>query len=141
MVAGVCLRIMLIAVGVVILGVTTVSLAKKHMTESFCLFWGLTSVLFIAAGILLQPMGWNRIMSWSALIIIFFGILCILIAGFYFSVRISRLMRQVTELAIQISLLNQENEMLLRQVSKHEEELSMAESGINGHEKENTVHN
>ncbi len=140
MVAGIILKVMLIIVGVIIFGVATVSLAKKHMTESFCLFWGIVAVLFIFAGILLQPLGWNRIISWSALVITFAGIVSVLIAGFYFSVRISRLMRQITELAIQVSLLNQENEMLLKQISKHEEELNEVESEIHEYEKEYTVH-
>lgn len=141
MVAGICLRIMLVILGIIVFGVTTVSLAKKHMTESFCLFWGLVSVLFIAAGIFLQPSGWNRYISWFALIIVFFGIVCILVAGFYFSVRISRLMRQVTELAIQISLLNQENEMLLNRILKHEDGLKAINGEGQKDEKENPVYN
>ena len=131
----------MIIVGLIIFGVTTVSLAKKHMTEVFCIFWGIISVLFIVAGIMLRPMGWNRYISWSALVIIFFGVIFVLLAGFFFSVRISRLMRQVTELAILVSLLNQENEMLIKEVSKQKEEFELTEGGKYEHEKENLIHN
>lgn len=134
------LRVFMVVVGVVIFCVATVSLAKKHMTEVFCIFWGLISVLSIAAGILLQPGGWHQYISWRALIIIVFGVICVLIAGFFFSVRISRLMRQVTELAILVSLLNQENEMLLNETEKLQEVSATADERYE-HEEENLIHN
>ena len=139
--AGILLRVFLIVVGLIIFGVTTMSLAKKHMTEVFCIFWGLVSVLFIAAGIMLRPIGWNRYISWSALVLIFFGVICLLIGGFFFSVRISRLMRQVTELAILLSLVNQENEMLIKEIAKYKDEHMIAEGERLKHEEENLIHN
>lgn len=138
---GILLRIFMVVVGLVIFGVATVSLAKKHMTEVFCIFWGIISILCIVAGAMLQPMQWNRYISWRALIIIFFGVICVLIAGFFFSVRISRLMRQVTELAILVSLLNQENEMLLKDTEKLQEESEIAHSERHEHEEETLIHN
>lgn len=141
MIASICLRVFLAITGVVVFGVATVSLANKHMTESFCLFWGLVSVLFVASGIFLRPSDWNRYISWFALIIVFIGVVCLLIAGFYFSVRISRLMRQMTELSIQVSLLNQENEMLLKIISEHDGNTEITDTEIHGHEEKNTVYN
>ena len=139
--AEILLRVFMVVVGLFVFSVTTVSLAKKHMTEVFCIFWGIIAVLFIAAGILLQPSGWNRYISWQALVIICFGIVCILIAGFFFSVRISRLMRQVTELAIQISLLNHENEMLLNDAEKLQEETEITYGEEQKDEKEDLIYN
>lgn len=115
---GVWLRLFLIIVGVIVLSATTISLARKRMTESFCIFWGLLSFLFIVSGIILRPIEWNRFISGHALIIILFGAICVLVAGMYFSLRISNLIRQVTELAMQVSLLNQENEMVLNELKE-----------------------
>ena len=122
MFAGDWLRILTIVVGLAILIMTTLSLAMKHMTESFCIFWGFVSLLFIVSGILLRPIGWNKYISMTALVIIFLGVFCVLAGGLYLSVRISRVIRQATELAIQVSLLNQENEILLKELTRQNEE-------------------
>lgn len=113
------LRLFMIVVGLVTLGVTTTSLARKHMTESFCIFWGIASFLFIVAGILLRPVYLDNYISWSTLAVIFFGTFCLLVGGMYFSVRVSALIRQVTELAIQVSLLNQENLVCVQRLDEH----------------------
>lgn len=141
MTAGIWLRIFMIAVGLAILGVTTVSLAKRHMTESFCVFWGFIAILCIIAGVTLRPTDWNRYISWSALVIIMFGVICVLTAGFFFSLRISRLIRQVTELSIHVSLLNQENELMLTELSKQNDDFVCADSEKQEHEEENLIYN
>ena len=107
------MRIFMIAIGVVILIVTTVSLAKKHMTESFCIAWGVAAVGAICAGIILRPSGWSQYVSWHGLVLILLGVTLLLAGAFYFSLRISQLNREVKELAIRVALLDQENAMLL----------------------------
>ena len=119
--AGDLLRILMIVIGLLLLCLTVISLAKKHLTESFCIFWGFVSVLFIIAGIVLRPVIWDRYISWSGSMILFVLAFCLLIGGMFFSMRISKLLRQSTELAIQVSLLNQENEMLLAELTKQKE--------------------
>lgn len=128
------LRLFMIVVGLVIMGMTVVSLARKHMTESFCIVWGIVSVMSVCAGIILQPTQWNRYISWGGLLLILFGTVLLLAGAFFFSVRISMLTRQVKELAIQVSLLNQENEMMLRELTR-----DRAESETMGHEKEEAL--
>lgn len=116
--AGDVLRLLLVLVGLGLLVRSTISLAKKHMTESFCIFWGLLAVIIIVVGIIIRPIGWNRYISWPAMVMIFCGLVTLLIAGYFFSIRISNLIRQTTELAIQVSLLNLENELLMQELSK-----------------------
>lgn len=113
--AGTVLRLFMIAVGVVFLVMTVLSLTKKHMTESFCIAWGIVSFLIILAGIILQPAQWNRYISWEGMLLACLGMLILLYSAFYFSVSVSRLTREVRELSIQVSLLNQENETRLRE--------------------------
>ena len=121
------LRLFMIVVGLVILGMTVMSLARKHMTESFCIAWGIVAVMIICAGIILQPTQWNKYISWGGLLLILFGTVLLLAGAFFFSVRISMLTRQVKELAIQVSLLNQENAMLLREFTKDQAESETVE--------------
>lgn len=131
------LRVFWILAGLVTFVLTTVSLARKQMTESFSIFWGVISVLLIICGIALRPVELSRYISWSGIAIICIGVLCVLISGFYFSVRISKLIRQTTELAIQVSLLNQENEMLLKKLIKQEAAMDYGET----HEEKAPVYN
>ena len=136
--AGDLLRLLLIVVGISILSTMIVSLARKNMTESFCIFWGIVSLLFIVSGIVLRPVEWNRYISYAALIIIFCGVAFIVVAALYFSVRISRLIRQSTELAIQVSLLNQENEILLRELKKEDNEF--VTTGVDEYEEKDLIY-
>ena len=111
--AGDGLRIFMIAMGVVILAGTIISLARKHMTESFCIAWGVVSAAAILAGIVLRPAQWSQFVSWHGLMLILFGVTFLLAGAFYVSVRISQLNRQVKELAIKVALLDRETAALL----------------------------
>ena len=117
----------MIAAGLVILSVTVLSLAKKHLTEAFCIVWGIVAVMFICAGIVLRPTQWKIYISWGGLLLGLFGVVLVLAVAFFFSVRISVLTRQVKELAIQVSLLNQENEMILRELLEDTAESEMTQ--------------
>ena len=107
------MRLFMIATGVIILAGTILSLARKHMTESFCIAWGVVAAGAIFGGIVLRPAGWSRFVSWHGLSLILFGVIFLLAAAFYFSVRISQLNRQVKELAIKVALLDRETAALL----------------------------
>lgn len=117
--AGDVLRLILIVTGIVMLFITIGSLAKRKMNESFCLAWGIVSLAIILAGILLRPVHWSEYISNTGLVlllIIFYGVLY---AGYFVSLKISELTRKNQELAIQVSLLNQENERILKRLSEH----------------------
>ena len=115
----------MIAAGLAILSMTAVSLAKKHLTETFCIVWGILAAMFICAGIILRPTQWKIYLSWGGLLLVLFGVVLVLAVAFLFSVRISVLTRQVRELAIQVSLLNQEHEMILRELMEDTAESEM----------------
>lgn len=117
----------MIAAGLVIMCATVVSLAKKHLTEAFCIVWGIVAVMLICAGIVLRPTQWKIYISWGGLLLALFGAVLVLAVAFFFSVRISVLTRQVKELAIQVSLLNQENERILRELFEDTAESEMTQ--------------
>ncbi len=115
---GNILRIVLFLIGISLLIITVVSLAKRKMNESFCLAWGIVSVAIILAGCLLRPSGWTRFMSVTGLVLVLVIIFSAIYAVLFVSLKISELMRKNTELAIQVSLLNQENERILERLSE-----------------------
>lgn len=115
---GNILRVILFATGVVMLFITVSSLAKRKMNESFCLAWGIVSVAIVLSGCLLRPSGWTRYMSPTGLVLVLVILFSILYAVYFVSLKISELTRKNQELAIQVSLLNAENEKMLEKLSQ-----------------------
>ena len=58
MTMAIALRIVLILLGCYLLVMTLLSLARRKMSEQFCLVWALMSVLMVLTGLLLKP--YNR---------------------------------------------------------------------------------
>lgn len=107
--------------GVIILMETVMSLSMRRLKEQFCLFWGVISVLLILAGVFLRPMVWSRYVSQTGTIIIIIAAVCVVCCLFYFSICISMLSRKTQELAMQVSLLNQENERIFMELDRMQE--------------------
>lgn len=119
------LRLILILVGVLLLFMTILSLARRKMTETFCLAWGAFSVLLMLAGIFLRPTEVVHYVSPMGLVLILLAGFCVIAAAYFISTQISVLTRKNQELAMQVSLLNQENEQILKKLKmnrKPEEE-------------------
>lgn len=121
---GLVLQIILVLLGGVLLFVTTTSLAVKRINEPFSLVWGLVAIVIICAGILLRPAGWNKYISSIGLVLALLIVGTLLFGAFFSSCIVSQLMRKSNEMAMQISLLNQENEELRNLVSRLQEEES-----------------
>ena len=90
--------------------VTLFSLAKRKMTESFCLTWGFISVIIILAGFLLRPTELARYISGTGMILVGMVAFCVVYGTYFMSIKVSELMRRNLELAMQVSLLGKENE-------------------------------
>lgn len=111
------LRIFLIVMGLAALVLANISTARRSMMVSFCAVWSVLAVLFILTGALLRPGQWDLYISWGVLLPVLFGIFLMLAVAYYFSLRVSQLLREARELAIQVSLLNQEIESIRRELS------------------------
>lgn len=122
--AGDILKLFLIAGGALLLLISITSLARKRLNESFALFWGVMSLIFIITGLSIQPVLLSVYLSSVSLVLIILAIVCITWAFFFLSIRASELARKNTELAINISLLQQEVEMLQKRIDFTEETLS-----------------
>lgn len=118
--AGGVLQIIMVLAGILVLFVSVISLAKRKMTEPFCLTWGIVAVLIILAGILLRPSGWNRYISSVGLILVVLIGFCLMYGSYFMSCKISELMRKNNELAIHVSLLDQEKKEILDKLEELE---------------------
>ena len=114
----VILKLVICMVGVLMMIITIASLAKRRMNESFCLAWGVISLMLILAGILLHPSELDQFISPIGLIIILIIFFSALYFVYFVSVKISTLSREKQELAIQVALLNQENQRIMERLGK-----------------------
>ena len=119
---GEILRIVMVLGGLWLMVMTILSLARRIMTETICLIWGLFSILMILGGILLRPFGLSYYVSNTGLVIILLvGVLGISCA-YGLSKHISNMERRNRELSMQVSILNHEIEELWERVGENKEE-------------------
>lgn len=122
---GILLQIVIVLSGVILFCVTLFSLAKRRMTESFCLTWGFVSLIIILAGILLRPTEWTSYISTTGMILVCLVAFCVIYGAYFISVKVSELMRMNLELAMQVTLLEKENEEvreMLRELTEGREQ-------------------
>ena len=118
MASGDLLTIFLIVLGICLFVMAILSLAKRKMTETFCLAWAVLSALMILSGILLNPSQLDGYISTRGLILIIIIVSGILWGLWFISTQVSILKRRNQELAMQISLLNNDCEKILRELEK-----------------------
>ena len=118
MAVGDVLRLFVIVAGAYMFLKAILSLAKRKMTEPFCLAWAVLSALMIFSGILLNPSKLDGYISTRGLILIIIIVSGILWGLWFISTQVSILKRKNQELAMQISLLNNDCEKILRELEK-----------------------
>lgn len=118
MAVGDVLRLFVIVAGAYMFLKAILSLAKRKMTEPFCLAWAVLSALMILSGILLNPSQLDGYISTRGLILIIMIVSGILWGLWFISTQVSILKRKNQELAMQISLLNNDCEKILRELEK-----------------------
>lgn len=129
MTLGDLLTIFLIVMGNFLLVMVILSLAKRKMTELFCLAWAIVSVLLVICGILIEPSELERYVSLRILILIFLITIGVVWTLWFISTQLSILMRKNQELAIQISLLNQDSERMLKKLEELEKRIDQHFAG------------
>ena len=118
MAVGDVLRLFVIVAGAYMFLKAILSLAKRKMTEPFCLAWAVLSALMILSGILLNPSQLDGYISTRGLILTIIIVSGVLWGLWFISTQVSILKRKNQELAMQISLLNNDCEKILRELEK-----------------------
>ena len=125
-------RLIMMAAGVCLLLLTFFMYSKRRLTDSIALGWALFSVVMIMAGAIRAWSGWSRALALASYPMVFaMGGLVILII-FGHSVHLSRIIMRSQELAMQVSLLNQENEETLHELVKLEARIRKLEAADGG---------
>lgn len=121
--SGVILRIIMFAMGVILFCASMSSLARRKMTETFCLTWGFIALIIILAGVVLRPDEWSNYISVTGMLLVVMVGFCVVYGAYFMSCRVSELMRRNLELAMQVSLLNQENEKIRFEINELKDKL------------------
>ena len=129
MTLGDLLTIFLIVIGIFLLVMAILSLAKRKMTEQFCLAWAIVSVLLVICGILIEPSELERYVSLRILILVFLITIGAAWTLWFISTQLSILMRKNQELAMQISLLNQDSERMMKKLEELEKRIDQHFAG------------
>jgi len=119
---GDILRLFVIVSGVFMVVRAILSLAKRKMTEPFCLAWVFLSALMILSGALLNPSQIKRYVSTRGLILTIIIVSGVLWGLWFISTQVSILKRKNRELAMQVSLLNNDYEKIIKELEKLEKE-------------------
>jgi len=114
---GVGLRVAMILTGIFLFIITLFSLAKRKMTDSFVLVWGLISIIFVLLGIFLHPAELAHYISGTGMLLAGAIGFCLVFGAYFISIRVSELTRRNLELAIQITLLKQEITLLKQEIA------------------------
>lgn len=113
------LGLMMIGIGIIIFIASFFRYARKKMSDSFMMIWLIMSLAIFILGITLIVTGYSySFMVWVVTVVCALLLLVIFIT----SSMVSELMMKVRELAMQVALLNQENDSLLQQINKLKEQ-------------------
>ncbi len=107
------LGIVIVAEGIVLLCMDFGSYAYRKLTESMGLGWGCISIVLILLGAVPGLSDWCRGVPREAYAAFILISIVVLLGTFCVSCSISQLIRKNRELAMHVSLLNQENERIL----------------------------
>lgn len=110
--AGNWLRVYMVVAGTLLMWMTLSSLAKRKFTDGFSMLWSILSVCLILAGVLLQPVEISSYISNVGIAIVCVAGSGLLLMMWWFSREVSNLVRKNHELAMQLSLLNQEHDQI-----------------------------
>ena len=106
-----------ILMGIGIMIVTFVLHAKKKLTVNLAVTWELLGIAAILSGAVPRFSGWSSRIGLGSLVLLITALL-VLWGVYQMTIQISSLLMKNQELAILVSLLNQENERILRELEK-----------------------
>ena len=110
-----------ILVGIGIMAITFVMHAEKKLTVNLAVTWELLGIAAILSGAVPKFSGWSSRLSLGSLVVLLITAFLVLWGVYQMTIQISSLIMKNQELAMQVSLLNQENEMLLEKINSVKE--------------------
>ena len=121
-------RLVVVIAGICLLLLTFFMYSKRRLTDRIALGWALFSIVMVMAGAIPAWSGWSRALALSSYPMVFaMGGLVVLMI-FHHSVYLSLLIMKNQELAMHVSLLNQENEETIKRLMETEKRINQLEA-------------
>lgn len=118
---GIIMRTGLIVIGVFIMALSFVLHAKRRLTVNLAVVWEFVGIALILTGAVPVFSSWCYLLANGTVIAMFVVGAFVLWGCYEVCILISVLSMKNQELAVQVSLLNQENELLLNEMKKKQE--------------------
>lgn len=112
----------LVITGILIMALTFFLHAMRKLTVNLAVVWEFLGITAILTGAVPVFSGWCYLLARGTAIAMFTIGVLVLWGGYQLCILISSLSMKNQELAMQVSLLNQENEKMLRELEKIKEE-------------------
>lgn len=112
------LCILVIIEGIVLLIVDFISFVYQKITVGIELCWSAFAVVLILLGIVPGLSDWSKVVPIEVVPAFVLINLAVIFSFFYLSCAISQLLRKNQELAMHVSLINQENEIILQKLKE-----------------------
>lgn len=119
---AVIMKIGLIIVGVMIMIMSFVFHAKRKLTVNLAVVWEFLGFALILIGAIPVFSSWCHLLARGTVIAMFVVGALALWGSYILCILISNLSMKNQELAMQVSLLNQENELMLKEIEKLKED-------------------
>ena len=111
-------RLAVIIVGILFLGGSILCFVTRKISPGIGVIWVLVSILIVILGALPIWRAWGHLVSMPVTMTVFFLALSFLIGMFLLCLEVSNVLSRNRELAMQVSLLNQENEQILNDLER-----------------------
>ncbi len=111
-------KLIMIGLGILVLLADFYACVLKKLTDTMGLGWGTFGILLILLGSVPGLSDWSVLMQQNAYIAGFVVLVSVIFYAFLLCMQLSQLTMKNQELAMQVSLLNQENERILRELEK-----------------------
>jgi len=125
-------RLIVIVAGSCLLLLTFYMYSKRKLTDNIAMGWALFSAVMIMAGAIRAWSGWSRALALASYPMVFAMGGLIIVIIFRHSIHLSLLMMKNQELAMHVSLLNQENEEIIHKLMRMERRLRELEGQKGG---------
>mgnify|MGYP001406879889 CR=1 FL=1 len=110
------LKMMLIVFGIFLLILDLFMYARQKLTDGIGLGWAIVSATFLVSGIAVSTDAATYLWNGAKSVVLFAFAVFVVIILFLFSMAVSVVVVKNQELAMQVSLLNQENERILQEL-------------------------
>jgi hypothetical protein len=122
-------RFIVVVAGICLMLLTFYMYSRRRLTDSIAMGWMLYALGIILAGAIRAWSGWSRALALASYPMVFLLAGLITLIMFWLSVHLSLQIMKTQELAMHVSLLNQENEQMIQELHSMEKRLAELENG------------